>query len=345
MATPVRVLSIDGGGMRGIIPALVLAEIERRSGRRISDLFDLLVGTSTGGILAMGLAMPGPGGASAFAASELVEFYTDDGARIFAGGGPPTLHERIFGRGDTFADRMLNPAQRVGAMFGGNPRFAGNARYFPQGLEQTLQKAFGATMLSSAVVDVAVTTYDARSASAVVFRSSDARANPQADLSMADAGRATSAAPTFFPPHEMTWGGAARAFVDGGVWANNPSAVALCESLRITAQRSLTGTSVVLVSLGTGRPPVTPNFDPNRPWLSTLTDLVALGTGTDDAHRLVERALGPHGSGRYWRFQASDVPAAMDDPTPERVALLQSTAAALITSYGPSLDAMIAAVA
>ena len=55
-----RVLSIDGGGIRGLIPALVLAEIERRSGRRVFELFDLIAGTSTGGILACALCAPDP---------------------------------------------------------------------------------------------------------------------------------------------------------------------------------------------------------------------------------------------------------------------------------------------
>ena len=52
------ILSIDGGGIRGIIPAMILAEIERRTGRRIAEMFDLVAGTSTGGVLALGLTIP-----------------------------------------------------------------------------------------------------------------------------------------------------------------------------------------------------------------------------------------------------------------------------------------------
>ena len=52
------ILSIDGGGFRGIIPAMILAEIERRTGHRIAEMFDLIAGTSTGGILALGLTVP-----------------------------------------------------------------------------------------------------------------------------------------------------------------------------------------------------------------------------------------------------------------------------------------------
>ena len=67
----VKVLCIDGGGIRGLIPALVLAEIERRTGRRIADMVDLIAGTSTGGILAAGLARPGDDGRPRFSAEEL----------------------------------------------------------------------------------------------------------------------------------------------------------------------------------------------------------------------------------------------------------------------------------
>src|SRR3954447_10534249 len=78
-----KVLCIDGGGMRGLIPAVVLAEIERRSGRPTAELFDLIAGTSTGGILALGLTRPGEGGAPAFTAADLIGFYESEGPEVF----------------------------------------------------------------------------------------------------------------------------------------------------------------------------------------------------------------------------------------------------------------------
>ena len=73
-----RVLSIDGGGIRGLIPALVLSELERRAGRRTFELFDLIAGTSTGGILACALCAPDP-----LPAIELVKLYEEEGPEIF----------------------------------------------------------------------------------------------------------------------------------------------------------------------------------------------------------------------------------------------------------------------
>ena len=73
-----KVLAIDGGGIRGLIPARVLAEIERRCGRRAAELFDLVAGTSTGAIIACGLTRPDP-----LAAEEIAEVYVDEGPQIF----------------------------------------------------------------------------------------------------------------------------------------------------------------------------------------------------------------------------------------------------------------------
>src|SRR5437763_10829280 len=81
---PVRtILSIDGGGIRGVIAALVLAEIERRTGRPIADLFDLVAGTSTGGILAVGLTIPDGDGRPKYSAEDMVRLYEAHGAEIF----------------------------------------------------------------------------------------------------------------------------------------------------------------------------------------------------------------------------------------------------------------------
>jgi patatin-like phospholipase/acyl hydrolase len=83
-STVIKILSIDGGGIRGIIPALVLDEIENRTGRPIAELFDLVAGTSTGGILALGLTIPKAARAQLYTARTLAEMYEREGARIFS---------------------------------------------------------------------------------------------------------------------------------------------------------------------------------------------------------------------------------------------------------------------
>ena len=78
-----RVLSLDGGGIRGIIPVLVVAHLERQMGAPASELFDLIVGTSTGGILALGLSLQNQQGGSLLAAKTMVALYERHGAQIF----------------------------------------------------------------------------------------------------------------------------------------------------------------------------------------------------------------------------------------------------------------------
>src|SRR6516162_4279930 len=83
MAPPFKVLAIDGGGIRGIIPALILVAIEERTKRPISDLFDMLAGTSTGGIIALGMAKPGADGKPDKSARDIVTLYETEGDNIF----------------------------------------------------------------------------------------------------------------------------------------------------------------------------------------------------------------------------------------------------------------------
>ena len=79
----VRILSIDGGGIRGIIPARILQEIEETTGKAVAELFDLIAGTSTGGILALGLTKRAENGRPEYAAADLVELCEAEGPRIF----------------------------------------------------------------------------------------------------------------------------------------------------------------------------------------------------------------------------------------------------------------------
>src|ERR1700685_3528229 len=84
MAKNVKILSIDGGGIRGIIPAIILSHIEKLLQKPIAKLFDLIAGTSTGGILALGLTKPDAKGEPQYSAADLASLYVSEGARIFS---------------------------------------------------------------------------------------------------------------------------------------------------------------------------------------------------------------------------------------------------------------------
>ena len=225
MAKHFKILSLDGGGIRGIIPAMILTEIENRTGQRISDLFDLIAGTSTGGILALGLTKPGPDDTPAYTAEELVELYDEEGPKIFS----RSVWHRI--------------------------RAIGNAveeKYPAEAIEEILDQYFGDAVLSQAITDVLVTSYEIEQRRPFFFKSHKAKKNPEKhDFLMKEAARATSAAPTYFEPTRIKINGPLErlALIDGGVYANNPSACALVEAISKFNSRP---EEVFMLSIGTG---------------------------------------------------------------------------------------------
>lgn len=212
-----RLLSIDGGGIRGIIPALVLCEVERRTGRRTHELFDMLAGTSTGGILACALTHPD----DPLPAERLVDLYVDEGPRIFH----RSLIKRLFSAGGLVDER-----------------------YEDDGLLAALRRYLGDARLRDARRPLLVTAYDIDGRFAFFFRSERARVDPEYDFALVDVARATAAAPTYFEPYEVTDAAGARTYplVDGGVYANNPGMCAYVDA------RADAGRVDLVASLGTG---------------------------------------------------------------------------------------------
>ncbi len=220
MAPPFKVLAVDGGGIRGIIPALILQAIEQRTQRPISDLFDMLAGTSTGGIIALGLANPGQGGRPDKSASDIVSLYETEGTHIF----PSSLREVL--HLETFA----------------GPKYPAN------GVDTTLKRYFGDVRLKDALKPVVVPSYDIEKQTPIFFKSERARAAADSDFPMYEVARATSAAPTYFPPEKIDTADPVEyyALIDGGVIANNPSMCAYAEAIKMGHP------DVLIVSIGTG---------------------------------------------------------------------------------------------
>lgn len=159
-----KILSIDGGGIRGVIPAVILAWFEQQTGKPISQCFDLIAGTSTGGILAAGLAHTTDGKTPTYSAEALLGLYRDHGAEIF--------HR-------TWYDEA--------ALF--------KVKYSASGIEGVLKKYYGDAMLSSALTKILITAFDQVKWEPRLFKSS----KPDPDVPLWYAARATSAAPTYFP--------------------------------------------------------------------------------------------------------------------------------------------------
>ncbi len=326
-----NVLSIDGGGIRGIIPACFLVALQREVKRPLSQVFDLIVGTSTGGLLALAIAAPdGTGSVASASPSAILDLYTSKGPVIFGASGFDFRNDPLM----TFVTAIGGPTagaapwvKRLRLNLGiDKPSDRGNARYSAAALEESLHTLFGEAKLSDLRTEVVITSYDMAARKPVLFRASDAKADRGADAYLRDVGRATSAAPTFFPPYEMSWRGERPILIDGGVVANNPSIIAVFEAFRVAPPDE----SIRVLSLGTGSPQRPAASDTmleelkTRPWPLVAMDLMQ--TMFDADSQMADQVLTglaaslPHRI-KTWRFQAylTDVSVAMDDASPTHI--------------------------
>lgn len=239
---------------------------------------------------------------------------------------------------------LKGPAQRLGAVFGGNPAYAGGSRYFVDGLLATLGNYLGETPLKSAIADVIVTSYDMSYNEPLLF-STRPRPGFVTDAPMIVAARATSAGPTYFEPQPLVESGKSRALVDGGIYINNPSILAYVEG---ASQAARQGRELILLSLGTGLPnpraPRTITDVKTGNWLSTARQVMqaAMTGGGELAHALLERLLNVGPSARYWRLQTTlkNCNFAMDDSTPTNVACLKQLGLELVSSHESELNSI-----
>ena len=221
---PFRILSIDGGGIRGVYPAAFLAGLERRylGGESVARYFDLIAGTSTGGILAMGLG-------AGITAAGLCDLYVHRGCEIF-----PPIRPRAF-------EGFLRWFRSACQVF--------KYRYDRKALKGILQETLGDRKLGEAQTRLCIPSFDGRFGEVYIFKTPhhpDFRTD--ARESMTKVAEATSAAPTFFRPLED--GG--YTFVDGGVWANNPIMIGLVDALTCF---TVEAEQVRILSLGCGDDP------------------------------------------------------------------------------------------
>ena len=210
-----KILSIDGGGIRGIIPAMVLAAIREETGVPTAKNFDLIAGTSTGGILALGLSMRNGDGNPQYSAEDLAGIYAGRGHEIFR-----------------------RPRWRTTQLV--------DEKYSHEGLEAVLDDYFGETLFEEAFPNTMVTTYDLEARRPLFLKS---WRDEHANVRMKDAARATSAAPTFFEPAQVQVGNQTRTLVDGGIFINTPSVSAYAEARRLFLDEE----DFFVLSIGTGQ--------------------------------------------------------------------------------------------
>lgn len=236
--------------MRGLFPAGILARFEETYGIKVADCFDLIVGTSTGGIISLGLG-------KGLTPAEIEQFYVERGPRIFAG-----------------ADSVLRGIAQIA-----------EAKYDSGPLQFELQECFGETLLGESQKRLVITSYDMENDDVRLIKTAHhPRLRSDYKLPMWQVGLATSAAPTYFSACKAITN---TRLVDGGVWANNPTMVGLTDAISLL---KIPLSDIRILSIGTSWELKQRSDDLDRAgkwgWKSEIVDVMFRG----QSHAAVKQA-------------------------------------------------------
>ena len=243
-----KILSIDGGGIKGLYSSTVIEHLESKYNCNMSDYFDMLCGTSTGGLIALALSLKIP-------ATKLSELYADKGAEIF-----PNIP-------------IINTIKQI--LWGG--------KYTEKNLRKNLHKIFEDRKLGESNNLLCIPSYSLTDARPWVFKFDHKEGQLDRDnkAKYVDVALSTSAAPTYLPLCEIDYYDK-KQFVDGGVWANNPTMVGLIEALRYFVGKNKEYDSIQILSISslstTGGKPIGLNrYRSFARWRGDLFDVFSTG--------------------------------------------------------------------
>lgn len=228
-----RILSIDGGGIKGIVPAVVLLHLEKllkqlskNQNSRIHDYFDLFSGASTGAIIIAGLLSPDKNNRPKYSPEEILDLYLENGHIIF---------------NSSFFQEIKSVSGIV------------NVKYDPEGLESVFEKYFGKSELKGLLKPSLIPVYDLSRGKNYFFRQQKALTSPRHNFYVKDLLRGATSALSYFPPAQISTVNDRehRCFIDGGVFANNPALSAYAEFRYHNS--NLHAKDTMMLSLGTGR--------------------------------------------------------------------------------------------
>ncbi len=321
MKKRVTILSIDGGGMRGVIPAMIIAEIERLTGKHSYELFDLIAGSSTGGIMAACLVTPLEDGTPKFTGKSLVKVYEDEGPKVFS----HSLWHQILSGGSVV-----------------------DAKYPSDGAEEVFNRQYGQVSLKDALTEVLIPAFELELGVPLFFKSHDAKRDPAKNFLLQQAVLATISAPTFFKPYVIESQDLSLlkhlVFVDGGVIANNPAMCAYVEAKLMFPDAE----EYLVVSLGTGDYGASHMYETTNgwgaaQWARPLLRILLTGSVDIVDHQL-KVLMNTKGDNlnHYYRFQlpmqADTSP--LDDASATNLHSLELIAENMIREKGEELEAL-----
>jgi patatin-like phospholipase/acyl hydrolase len=334
----IRILSVDGGGIRGIIPGTILAQLEKilnkldGTNKKIGEYFDMIAGTSTGGILACLYLMPDGNGGAKYAAAEALDLYLTKGHIIF---------DR------TFMEKILSAGGII------------RQKYDDEPIYELLTEYFGDETIANFIRPSLITSYEITDRKAVFFTSANAREEAMNNFFIRDAARATSAAPTYFPPARIcSMIGENFTLVDGGMFANNPALCAYAEARKTKFSELLndkdkkdkpTAADMVIVSLGTGSVKKSYHYDDFKnageiKWLEPVIDILMSGNSETVAYQLTQMylTLDPQFQKNYYRLEPGlkEACSEMDIATEENIGNLYQAGLTFVHNNINQLEAI-----
>lgn len=335
MAKYTRILSIDGGGIRGIIAAQVGVRLEEKlqqksgnSNARIADYFDLIAGTSAGGILTCLYLCPDAENPDRprWSAQDAVNFSIESGRDVFKS----SLWQKLKSF-DGLIDEKY-PSTRLEAFFIEN---------------------FQDCKLSELLKPCLISSYDIERRKAHFFNQIDAVGHPEENYFIRDIARATSAAPSYFEvPKIRSLTNESYALIDGGVFANNPALCAYAEvrsKLRIPDERSDRGPTakdMVILSLGTGQAQKKYPYEEVKDWgqvewVEPLINILMTGVAETVDYQLMQIFDAIEKPHQYLRINPNlshEEPLPIDDASPPKIAELVRIGKEQADKYNEELD-------
>jgi len=330
----IRILSLDGGGIRGIITCVILKYIEEQLQKldnptaKLGDYFDLIAGTSTGGILASILLFPGNDNKAKYSVETALDLYAKKGETIF---------------NVSFWQHIINPF----GLF--------SEKISQRALEKQLEEVFGTLEIKNFIKPSLITSYDIFNRKAKFFTSHE-QSNLE-NFYVKDVCRATSAAPTYFEPARIkSLYGQEFTLIDGGVYANNPALCAYAEARKIEFSKLLSNplkpdfpaiSDMLIVSVGTGevlKPYTFRQFENagKVKWIQPLIDILLSSNveTTDYQLRKMYETLGSRNAKNYYRLMPSlkNASSEMDDVSAKNIYELIQSGLAYVDQNRKQLD-------
>jgi uncharacterized protein len=327
-----RILSIDGGGIRGIIPGQILVSLEEKLKKRtknpdarIADHFDLIAGTSTGGILTCAYLCPDSNDPAKtnrpkFNAQQVVNLYLERGHDIF---NVPFKHK----------------IKSAGGLV--------DEKYPAAAIEKALNDYFGDTKLSQLIKPCLITAYDIKRRQGHFFNQVDAAQDEGWNYLVKEVARATSAAPTYFECSEIkSLTGVTYPLIDGGVFVNNPT---LCAYAEVHNKFNKTAKEMAILSIGTGF--TRKEYDYNSAkdwglaaWVKPLIDIMMAGVAdvVDYQLKQIYHAVGtPQQYVRINQVLPIGVNPDMDDASTENLNALKELGTETAQIFNRQLDEFV----